>query len=69
MRYLVKLVTPKGGCVLDPYLGSGTTAIGCLKEKFDYVGIELEQDYADIAEARLKATVVEFDIFDFIEEE
>jgi len=68
MRYLVKLVTPKGGCVLDPYLGSGTTAIGCLKEKFNYVGIELEQDYADIAEARLKATVVEFDIFDFMEE-
>jgi DNA modification methylase len=69
MRYLVKLVTPKGGCVLDPYLGSGTTAIACKKEKFDYVGIELEQDYADIAEARIKATVVEFDIFDFIEEE
>jgi DNA modification methylase len=67
MRYLVRLVTPKGGVCLDPFLGSGTTAVACKSEKFDYIGIELEQEYADIAEARIKAEVVQYDIFDILE--
>lgn len=68
MRYLVKLVTPKGGVCLDPFLGSGTTAVACKAEKFDYIGIELIDEYAEIAKARIEAEVVMFDIFDFLEE-
>lgn len=67
MRYLVRLVTPKGGVCLDPFLGSGTTAVACKAEKFDYIGIELSPEYAEIAKARIKAEVVQYDIFDVLE--
>ena len=53
MRHLVRLVTPKGGLVLDPFLGSGTTALACEQEGFAWVGIEREPDYVAIAEQRL----------------
>jgi DNA modification methylase len=68
MRYLVRLVTPKGGVCLDPFLGSGTTAVACKAEKFDYIGIELQPEYAEIAEARIKAEMVQMDIFDILED-
>lgn len=68
MRYLVRLVTPKGGVCLDPFLGSGTTAVACKAEKFDYIGIELSPEYAEIAKARIKAEVVQYDIFDVLED-
>ena len=55
MRYLVRLVTPKNGICLDPYLGSGTTAIACEMEKFRWIGIELVPEYAEIAKARIGA--------------
>jgi len=55
MQYLVRLVTPKGGVCLDPFLGSGTTAIACVKEGMNYIGIEREEDYIKIANARIKA--------------
>lgn len=55
MRHLVRLVTPLGGVVLDPFLGSGTTAVACEMEGFGCVGIEREQEYLDIAQARLVA--------------
>ena len=55
MRYLVRLVTPKNGICLDPYLGSGTTAIACEMEKFRWIGIELMPEYAEIAKARIGA--------------
>ena len=67
MQYLVRLVTPKGGICLDPYLGSGTTAVACKSEKINYIGIELMPEYAKIAEARIKAETVQYDIFDFME--
>lgn len=67
MRYLVKLVTPKGGVCLDPFLGSGTTAVACKAEKFDYIGIELQPEYAEIAKARIKAEIVQYDIFDVLD--
>ena len=54
MQYLVRLVTKNGGIVLDPFLGSGTTAIACVKEGMQYIGIEQNKDYCKIAEARLK---------------
>jgi len=67
MRYLVRLVTPKNGICLDPFMGSGTTAVACKAEKFNYIGCELDEQYVKIAEARIKAEVVQYNIFDFME--
>lgn len=53
MRWLVRLVTPPGGLVLDPFAGSGTTGCAAVLEGFDFVGIEREAEYAAIAEARI----------------
>lgn len=53
MRYLVKMITPTGGIVLDPFMGSGSTGIACRKEGFDFIGIELDEQYFKIAEARI----------------
>ena len=53
MRYLCRLVTPPGGTVLDPYMGSGTTGKAALLEGFDFIGIEREPNYFAIAEARV----------------
>jgi DNA modification methylase len=66
MRPLVKLVTPRGGVCLDPYLGSGTTAVACKAEKVDYVGIELNPQYCAFSRARIKAENVVYDIFDYL---
>jgi len=54
MRYLCRLVTPSGGVVLDPFLGSGSTAIAAIKEWFACVGIERELKYFDIACERIE---------------
>ena len=53
MRWLVRLVTPKGGVVLDPFLGSGTTAIAAVLEERRWTGMEREKDYAALARARI----------------
>lgn len=53
MRYLVKMITPIGGMVLDPFMGSGSTGIACMKENFSFTGIELDPEYFRIAEARI----------------
>ena len=55
MQYLVRLVTPPNGKVLDPFCGSGTTGIACKLERFEFVGIEQDAEYCKIAEARIKA--------------
>lgn len=54
MRYLCRLVTPPGGTVLDPFMGSGSTGIAAGAEGFNFVGIELDPDYLAIAEQRIK---------------
>jgi len=55
MRYLVRLTkTPTGGVVLDPFMGSGTTGCACALEGRDFVGIEREPDYIEIAEKRIE---------------
>jgi DNA modification methylase len=54
MRWLVRLVTPPGGTVLDPFTGSGTTGIAAHLEGFDFIGIEQSEEYVAIAEARIK---------------
>jgi len=53
MSWLVKLVTPPGGTVLDPFLGSGTTAIACIGNGFSCIGIEREAEYVEIAADRV----------------
>jgi len=53
MRHLVRLVTPPGGTVLDPFLGSGTTAVAATLEGFAWIGCELTDDYLPIIEARV----------------
>lgn len=53
MRWLVRLVTPPGGTILDPFAGSGTTGIAATLEGFDFIGVEKEADYVSIAEARI----------------
>jgi len=54
MEYLIKLVSKEGAVVLDPFLGSGTTAIACVKLNRNSIGIEKEEEYVRIAKARLK---------------
>ncbi|MHB8585256.1 MAG: DNA-methyltransferase [Thermoplasmatota archaeon] len=54
MAYLVRLVTPPGGIVLDPFLGSGSTGIAAILEGRPFIGIEKEDEYAAIAEARME---------------
>jgi DNA modification methylase len=53
MRWLVRLVTPPGGVVLDPFCGSGTTGAAAVLEGRQFLGIEREPEYVDIACARL----------------
>lgn len=53
MRWCVRLVTPPGGTVLDSFTGSGTTGIAAVLEGFDFLGIERESEYIEIANARL----------------
>ena len=53
MRWLTRLVTPPGGLVLDPFVGSGTTALACVHEGFDFVGSEQSAEYVKIARARV----------------
>lgn len=58
MQYLVKLVTAPGGTVLDPFAGSGTTGIACVNNDFDFIGIEIDRDYIEIARSRIKASLI-----------
>jgi site-specific DNA-methyltransferase (adenine-specific) len=54
MRYLIKLVTPPGGTVLDPFTGSGSTGKAALLDGFQFVGVELTEEYLPIIEGRLR---------------
>jgi site-specific DNA-methyltransferase (adenine-specific) len=56
-QYMVRLITPPGGVVLDCFLGSGTTALACVREGFSCIGIEKEQEYFEIAKARVQHEV------------
>jgi len=53
MEYLIKMVTPKGGIVLDPFAGSGSTLVAAKQNGFKYIGIELTPEYIPIIKARL----------------
>jgi DNA modification methylase len=54
MRYLVKLVTPPGGTVLDPFTGSGSTGKAAILEGFTFIGCEMTEDYLPIIQGRLE---------------
>jgi DNA modification methylase len=58
MAYLCRLVTPKGGLILDPFCGSGSTGKAAVREGFNFTGIELDPEYAAIARARIEVEVV-----------
>lgn len=53
MRYLCRLVTPPGGLVLDPFMGSGSTGRGAMLEGLKFIGMELDENYTTIAKARI----------------
>jgi site-specific DNA-methyltransferase (adenine-specific) len=57
MRYLCRLVTPPGGLILDPFMGSGSTGKAAMLEGFRFIGIEQEAKYLEIAEARIAYVV------------
>lgn len=57
MRYLCRLVTPAGGLILDPFMGSGSTGRGAVLEAFDFIGIEREGPYFQIAQDRINAAM------------
>ena len=61
MRYLCRLVTPPGGIVLDPFMGSGSTGKAAVLENFDFIGIELNPEYFAIAEKRVTPKQVQYD--------
>ena len=61
MQYLVRLVTPPNGVVLDPFLGSGSTGKACVYEGFDFIGMELTGEYIPIATARIEFALAEKD--------
>jgi site-specific DNA-methyltransferase (adenine-specific) len=55
MQYLIRLVTPPNGIVLDPFAGSGTTGIACKIDGFEFVGLELSEEYTEIANSRIQS--------------
>ena len=54
MAYLCRLVTPPGGIVLDPFMGSGSTGKAAMCEGFGFIGMEMDPDYFEIAKTRIK---------------
>lgn len=54
MEYLIRMITPPGGTVLDPFMGSGSTGVAAKRCEFKFLGIELSQEYFEIASARIK---------------
>ena len=66
MRWLCRLVTPPGGLVLDPFMGSGSTGVAAVEEGFRFVGIDIEQHHVDIAERRLKHAARQPGLFDSV---
>jgi site-specific DNA-methyltransferase (adenine-specific) len=57
MQYLCRLITPPNGTILDPFLGSGSTGKAAMYEGFNFVGIELTEEYLPIAKARIEFAI------------
>jgi DNA modification methylase len=58
MRYLCRLITPKNGTVLDPFMGSGSTGKAAILEGFSFIGVELSEEYLEIAKNRIKLSLL-----------
>ena len=58
MRYLCRLITPPGGVVLDPFCGSGSTGVAAILEGFDFIGIDSEPQWAEVARQRCEGVSV-----------
>jgi DNA modification methylase len=58
MKYLCRLITPKNGTVLDPFMGSGSTGKAAILEGFSFIGIELSEEYVEIAKNRIKLSLL-----------
>jgi len=56
MEYLIKLITPPNGTILDPFMGSGSTGVACKNLNRKFIGIEKDANYFDIAKKRLEQT-------------
>jgi site-specific DNA-methyltransferase (adenine-specific) len=54
MSYLINMITPPEGIVLDPFMGSGSTGVAAIKNNFNFIGIEKETEYMEIAKARIE---------------
>ena len=54
MQYLIKIYTPEGGTVLDPFCGSGSTGIAAMLEGRNFLGVDLDSDYINIAQRRVE---------------
>jgi len=65
MSYLVTLGSREGDVVLDPFIGSGTTAIACRMLSRKFIGYEIDKEYYDIARARLKKPMEQCKVFEF----
>ncbi len=57
MSYLIKMVTPEGGTVLDPFMGSGSTGVAAKENGFSFIGIDMTPEYVEIASKRIESVV------------
>lgn len=63
MSYIVNASTKEGDIILDPFMGSGTTAIACIREKRNFIGFELNKEYYDKACKRIKLEMMKPSLF------
>ena len=63
LRYLIRTYSNEGDTILDNCMGSGTTAVACIKEKRHYIGFELNKDYFDKACKRISAEKRQLTLF------
>ena len=61
--YLIRLVTPPGGIVLDPFLGSGSSGMAAVNGGFGFIGMEKETDYFTLAQSRIRHSKGETGLF------
>ena len=70
-KYLIRLTTKKGSLVLDPFMGSGTTALACKELERQFIGVEINKQYIDIAVERLKRKKIkteQMELYSFVEQ-
>ena len=66
MRHLVELFTVEGDTVLDPFMGSGTTGVACVQTGRNFIGVEIDEGYFNIAKKRIEQAQMQQNLFDHI---